>query len=1593
MVKMPTPYISRLKLEKELEKKARMIREKKLKCERYMENIEKFIEKLSGVIDISSFSPLLEEAKKYFERRDYDEALKKFELLEKEIKKSSKESYKNRLEKIEEILKNLKEEEISEIRGELKKAGEKIDEDPPESFRILESVEQRVEKIAEAEFETLKAVIIEKIGSLEGYQWVQNEIENIKEKGFESIEKLREIEEKAVREIRKNMEELISRADDLKKIASSAHYHFSVSEEERNNALKFFEEENYEEALSTAKEYYESTKKNFKDFFSKLLGISRMIVEEGKIMELDMSEQWKKLEKAEKYFQEEKFEKAIEVLRKATDEAENIKLQRVIGAIKEIRERFVEAKKRDIDIKPYLKMIENARNLLKIGRHKRAYDLVREAINMIDRKLNLYENLEKELRNLKEMMEELKKENIILEGIDERIGDIEELLEKDVEKAEKKIDELKGVIKINLRDIANALYNDLNELFRKSEKVGLEAPEIKSEIEKIEEMIEDASYKDAIVALREIEDEIYDTIYQFIDKKLQELERYEEKEIVEKGKEVKELLEKGEIKQALEKLNTLNNLAYKIEDKKYRKRLEEIEKEVEFLRKEGINVTEIKGYVERAKTELERRNISIVESYITKVNSLIKRIKTLKAIELYNSVKNLRESIKNMELDLEKSEAGDIVKELDSAMEKKDYEKVIKLAKNAKEKIKEFREKAMEARTMISGIQHEIEELKKEDVSLGDAEKELSAIKSLFKDGKFEDCLKRTKDLESKLKEIEKRACADRIKEKIEKLGDILKENRKFKEHKALVNKFLKSFGKEEWEKVISDGESILKRLSYEVEKILKEKIDTVEKDLEEFKSQGFYISAEREEVKNAKEEVFRGDYVNAYNRIKTVEEKLEDIRKREKKIREINESIRKKLNFASSLGMEIEEYEKKMSEIYSSKSSREMGRKAESLIGEIEAKLKEKIESLIENVEAQLDSMRKRGVDVTTSESLLSKAREELRSGEYKKSLKFVLDAMSEIENFEMQKTIALGILRRIEDKIKKMKTLLPREVIHGYQEAKSLFLKGDYQNSIEKSMEINEKLWDIERITERIKERNAEIKDIVVKAHRSGMDVKNVLRLFNRAKVEYQKLHYEEAYKLVEECYREAKKLIMKLMEKYKKVYVEILKLIKEAELEEYFKDVLDEIDEAFEKEDTDILKVKLSSLNEELKEKIEDKVKEMLEALHKKGEFATQLLGEEIIKLDKEEKKLEEMKDKSLVDFVKYYGQLIKKIEEDIVTGIKNKIEEFRKELEKYEKMGIEVNKYYEKIGDLLSKLTKENSVEIYGSFEELKKAFDSFAQEYLSSYVNNLVEKVGKYSKDKAQKFRERMEELIQSGKYEELPAVAKEVDEFIAEYKLNVQDLNRRVRELKDLLVQATKIGYDIREYAKELKEVLSNIKDIREAIKKVSEIEEEIRKSIEKLEPRLLFSLDIKGKVDSRYQAKINVRNEGDVDAFNVKLVVNGELKTEKPIEINVVKKGNEEIIDVFLLPGKGEEIEIKGEYERFDGKKYRSSERVKIELKKKGFHVEKNKNKVKCSFCRGTILPGMDIVICDNCGAVYHLPCARRAGKCVKCGTLFNFE
>ncbi len=1589
---MPTPYISRLKLEKELEKKARSLREKKSKCEEYIEKLNKFIKVLDKWMDTSPLVSLYEEAKKTYEFRDFDEALKKFKSLEEKIKNLSREKYDSERKKIEDMLKKIRREDLEEINDELKKADELFDKDLSESFHILSTVVERIEKIAQGEFEAKKLSLIERFASIPGYEWIKDRVEKIEPRGLEAMAELENLEKEIVGKLRKEVENIIVQADKLIDIASSAHYKFAINEENKQNALRLLEEGNYEEALAEAKEYYDSTKKAFLAFFNKLLGISRMLVEEGKMMEIDMGEQWKKLEEAEKYIKEEKFEEAIQSLREATDEAEKLKMERVLSVIKEMRDKFVEAKKRGIEIKSYMKMIENAKNLLKIGRHKRAYDLVREAINMLDRRLNLYQQLENELKEIKATLEDLRKENIILEGVDDRIKEIEGLLDEDVEKAEKKIDELKGIIKISLRDIALTLYQDINGLLEKAAAIGFESSEIKSEMEKIDEILKDEIYKEAIITLREIEDELYDSLYEYISGQLESLQNYGE-EMAKMGEEIKALLESGELKKAVDEFTKLRRKIEELEYEKYGKRIEEIEEEAKFLQEKGINTAEIMGYLERAKKELEAKNVKMVESYLSKASNLLTKLRSLSAIELYNSLQRIVESAKNIGVDVER-EYGAKLKEIESAMDSKEYEKVIDQASQLKDEIKSLRDKALKAKTLISELENRIKAMEKRGLDTSSLKDELSTLQELFKESKFEEILSAAQKMKDMLKETEMRGKAEKIKESIERGRDILKEIGRLKEYKGMINKFLKSYGKEDLGKIISDGEAILQAIHHEIEKVLKERLDTLEKDIGEFRRKGFYVLAEVEELKKIKELLLGRDYVEAYEKLKKLEKRLEDMKKREKKLREINESIKDRMNFASSLGIDLTTYEKRMSEIYQAPNYRQMEEGVNALLSDLEKDIEGKISEIINGVEKELDKMRKAGEDVTAPESLLTRARSSLANKDYRKALKYALNAMGEIEKFEMQKATAFGILRRIENRMKKMKALMPRDLLKQYQEARALFLKGDYLGAIEKSMDLSEKLWDIERITERIKERNSEIKEMVIKAHRAGMDVKNVLRLFNQAKVEYQKLHYHEAYRIVEECYQEARKLMDTLMEGYKKIYGEILKKIKETNMEEHFQESLEAIEQLFEKEDVEGLKARLSSLKEEVEEKAQERIKGEMDRLDEKIALAKKVLGAEYSQqYEKERERLEEMKNTSLEEFRKGYSQLMERIDQALLEGVKKSIEEFISSLESFEKVGLNVNEYYEKASKMLSQLTGENYADIFQNLEELKAAFHSFAKEYMKSYADSIVEKVEKYSKSLAKEMKERMDKLIQEGNYGELPNIAQEADKFIAEYKLNVQDLNRKVREIKDVMVLARKVGMDIKSYAEELKEVLSNIRDVKKVIGEVNEIEEKLKAAMDKLEPRVSIALDVKGKINGKYQAKVRVKNEGDVAALNVRLSVQGALNTDKPVEIGKIEKGEEKSLDVFLLPGEGEDVKLQAAYSRFDGKDFEKEEHVKIELKKKGFHIEKNKTKVKCAFCRGTILPGMDIVICDNCGAVYHLPCARRSGKCVKCGTLFNFE
>ncbi len=680
--------------------------------------------------------------------------------------------------------------------------------------------------------------------------------------------------------------------------------------------------------------------------------------------------------------------------------------------------------------------------------------------------------------------------------------------------------------------------------------------------------------------------------------------------------------------------------------------------------------------------------------------------------------------------------------------------------------------------------------------------------------------------------------------------------------------------------------------------------------------------------------------------------------------------------------------------------------------------------------VEKELDAMRRRGEDVTAPENILNRAKAQLKEKNYVEALNKAMAAVGEIEKYEIQKNTAYGILKRLEVKIKAMQKILPPDVIKEYEYAKKLFLKGLYEQSIERSMKVSDRLSEIERIINYIKEKNKEIREMVMKAHRLGMDVKDVLRLFNQAKEEFKNLNYQQSLKLVDQCYTEAKLLMIDAVNKYKSAYSKMVTLIKRLGLEDDFKDDMREMDRLFEEGDYDRIKVKLSEMKKDLNKKLAELSDKVMKAYQEKKRLFKEMNVDIGIDLEMEDMKLRELRAKDYTKFFEYASMLNEKMDDHMPVLIKKKIDDLKVQLDTYEKFGVNMDEYHSKLYEILSMMEEKDYEEIFRMLQEVEENFNRYLDEYVKSLEEKVRKRVGEYSESVAKDFAERIEKMRKVGNYSEAIRIYSEANDFIARYKVFMEEFGKKVEEVKDRLRFALSLGLKVGDLISKLKEIEEKAPlDMDRAKLELEDLKSKLNIMIDALEPKLSIALELGESSDGKLAAKLIVENTGDVEAQNVSIAIGGAYRAGSPVELLKVEKGSREELDVYLEEGKGDKINITLTYRRFDGKEYTATKEIAVKKEaakpspapvpapaeekevpkeapkeekaeekveeKKGYHIEKAKEKVKCAFCRGTILPAMnlDVVVCDNCGAVYHVPCAKRIKKCKVCGQEFKFD
>jgi len=1597
---LPSPYLSRLKLEKELEKKAKALREKKEKCDKLMEVIDSYFSILEGKLDLEGYKKKYEEGKNYYDMKDMDAAISAFDTLKNELAEKVKGIYEEESRAIDSLIGSISGESIAKIRASLKEGEELLDTEPQKSFEILESVKATVGEVVEEQVGHVARELKEVIGKIEGMEWVAEEAEQVGDTNDSAtLERLLDLRGRAIDAIRAKIEEDIEKVHKIVEIAASAHFNLPVDKSYESKIKELLESENYAGAMRTAREYMAGAKKSFDYFYKKLFDIAKRIAEEGKAMGIDVTEPLNYLEESKAKYDEDDIEGAVELIRKSTGVAEKQKFQKVMDEIKKAREIFLEAKEQGIDITPYLKKIDNARNFLKIGKHKRAYDIVLETIDMVKRRKDLYNQLADEINRIKGEIADLEKENIILEGVDESVKKIEDELDRDAERAEGLLNDLKTEIKISMRDIAQSLYSETEKMVEAGENEGIVLEDIRMALNDVKTQIGDEAYKDAIISLRKIEEDVYARVEEYLKEIESKTSKYKDKRISESIAKARALLASGDLDGVLKEIGSIREITFEIEGNEYKKKIQKMREYVEFLKNAGGNVTEVLGYLERAEVSLKKKDIVRAEDFISRANDTIKELENLVAKDTFDSAKIIAAAAKRIGVNISKQGIMALLKKAKESIEKEDYRSAIQYSVEAKQLSKDLRDKAEKAYSQLVNAAKLVAKLKDMGANVSVVAKLLVEAKKKFEENDFNEAERLSVKCINRANAMENKAKIEFVRKELDEIGRVMRELGLDKEFKRKSKEFYVKYEDMSYEGLYEEGESLISELREHVETILTDYIGKIETDIYDAKGKGYDLNINMADLENAKDLFIKRRYLDALNILKKLESQIGAVYERNEKMTAIRAKIKKYMDMGMSLGIDVSNYKKELEELATLSNMNEAESRANEIVTEIERALYKKVSTLIIKVGKELDKMRKRGEDVTAPENMLNKAKASLKEKDYVEALNRAMSAVGEIERYEIQKNTAYGILKRLEVKIAAMQNILPKDIITDYEYSKKLFLKGLYEKSIERSMRVSDKISEIERMINYIKEKNTQIRDMVMKAHRLGMDVTSVLSIFNQAKEEFKRMNYRESLKLVDKCYTEAKLLMIDAVNRYKGAYSKMVTLLKRIGLEDEFKEDTREIDRLFEEGDYDTVKVKLSELKKAMDKRLAEVSEDILNDFLNKMQLFKDMDVDLGIDFGKEYVELTKLKSQSYSKFFEYASTLKSKIDDYMPELIKKKIESLKTTLDTYEKQGVNIDEYHSKLYDILSMMEEKDYEEIFKLLQEVESNLNRYLDEYVKTLRDKVLKRLGEYSEDVAREYADRIEKMRLVKNYVEAIRIYNESNDFIAKYKVFMEEFGKKLEEVKDRLRFALSLGLKVGDLISKLKEIEENAPlDMERAQLDLEDLKSNLNTRIDSLEPRLKVSVDVVGKSeDNKYTAKLIVENIGSADAQNVQIQIRGAYKSESPVELLKIDKGMRDEQDIYLEAGRGEVLNLFVSYSRFDGKEYTESMNVPVkkleEEEKKGYHIEKAKEKVKCAFCRGTILPGMDMVVCDNCGATYHVPCAKRVKKCKVCGQEFKFD
>jgi hypothetical protein len=1612
---LPNPYTSAIKITKELEEKVKEIKVKKEQCESLEADIEKKLLELKNIgMDTANITIKYNQGKTLYDNKSYIECIPVYqEVLNslKSIELTRINEYDTELNKIFDISKyfNI---DLTKYQVEYKALLNAASEDFVNSFKkigvlksqCLQSIEETLLKIIHAIKSKLYIFDTTEKGLFESRS---DEILGLisKKETILAAEKLKKLDMDYREQSGEKYRALLLEVSSLKKSIEFTKITFDavkISEIEKEIEGEY-KKGNIENAIVILKDLRNLLKNQISEFFENILTITDTSIEEAKFIGVENLEQLGiEINKIKNDFYEGSYFNSLVAIKRVMSQIEKMKFQRLYDEISKVKDILSKAKEDNIDITNSLNILESAKDKLKEKNYMATYNDIKNASQRIEDIVNLRDRLIKELVETKDLLSKASTEGISLNISEKELGSISDIIKSDPFKAEAQLTDFKDRLKRDLEDYALNLKSKLDENISISKMYGIDLKNY--DIELLDQLFENSDYLTYISSTNKIVALLIENIEKVINSKIRDTE----KKLLSTSQEtainlkdslakIKELLNAHSYRDIYTIFKEVENVLWNEKAREYNDKLKDIEIVLEQLGNENFDVSQLKTQITILKIELEQKKETNIKQAYSDVENTFDKLKRdiIEQIMAYSNT--ILIVLDKLGIEKDRTPLPVEISEIVGERKKDNIEEAFKKSLILRKQINEILEKSETLYLDILSLRQRTRYIEISGTGELNIESELVKIKKEFSEFNFDSCKKLIEELSEKIDNFISSQDINDITKKIEeiyKISQTIGFGPEFENDSVLFKRLL---NEKKYKDAKTLAEKILRETEQQIEAFFSHSFSKMEALLETLKSRYLKIQLEENILEDSKKYFINREYSKSLDTLKSYENKINNI----KYVYDILESdiklLEKKMREAKNLELAVEDLEKDYESVklqISSGEYTEAINRIKAILSSIVNRLNVAIDSILDSVREGINNARSNNIDTTIVEGLLSAAELNLKKGNDYESLKKGFEALDELGNTDLQKKMAKKTFLKVKNEIKAYSNILGKGIIEQQNEIERLIHGEKYTESIDRSLRMLDLVQytifmvnDIQKSLDYSKILTAEARDL-------NMDIKDIMKTISEAKANFLSINYENSLFLIKKSTNMLEKRVSDYLLAKENEYQKLLTTYKKFANFSKIEDKVNEL-EKINKENVVEINKKREELINLLKgdlEKLVDEKRAVLENYIGSGKkyniFFADLI-DKVNNLKANEKNLDyEYMLLSLDESVKEFNR---KLYDYIFSFINST----KTEIEKYKLFGIDLSDILIKVSDLLIILEHADFVKIMEKTNNISSALESIIMEEIEKKMKSEFADMEFINTKNAKRLKELINTAFQDKDYLQVLKYLNDVKSVINSYESLLKEAREKFEILKQKFMKIkieNKETYVYLNRANEIALLINNNPEL--AIDKISELSEDIDRFIEAHNNIISVNLEALNISENILHTKLEIINNSPEDTHNIQIEISGMLTQSDAINIESIKgKDRKEMEADFTISKKSRELGFIITFTNLD-KPYKSEVNVPFNLDiDTGYIIKKSTGTEKCSYCRGKIFSGQDYVECETGDAVYHMQCAKRAGKCIICHREFKFD